>query len=255
MGFVKYVDLVNNHLMENQFEFIKQLHDCKDYKGLSYSCLRAVVHVITECIEYERYKIHFELMKKKVNLKQRIEDGNSQMLLALDEMKSLKLHPDHQIDVATLVDRNFYYKGLLNLFGHLMSPISHGRNKSPNPVDDLVSQYFFPDSYRNNEEKIYQVTKSIFDIIERGTRRSMLFETEADISKEEWAASTSTDLGDSMKKEVALKKIQILEERKRLAQSSNSKPGSKKRVLILGEGDEINGKSKTNKKTMSSLKH
>ena len=235
MVFVKYVDLVSDNLIDNRHHFVKQLMREK-YEDLSFSCLSAIARVIAECFDNERWQIHLDLMKETASEK-RIVEGKKRMLKAFKHMELLK-DREYPAKVAQLAKRTPFYEDLLHLFGNI---------HSPRPENELVTEFMFPESYRGNENKAHQVAKEIFDLIRDATLRSMSPKTEGDISKEEWAATTSNDRGLSLRKKIALKKLEMVQEYKELQKRSNNESHTKKHVSFSNENGS-NSNAKANKR-------
>ena len=211
MGLVKYIDLEDKKLIDNQHNFIMQLIG-KKYNDLSYSCVGCVVDVITQCLVEERFMISVDMIKDKTNECDKSTVRTARMLSILRDIDRLK-DPLHEINLTSLTCRTDYYEDILKLFRH---------RQAPEAMQELVLEYMFPESYRGNEDKIAQISHEIFDYIRYATTRSILIETEDDISKEEWAASVSNDPRDYLTKKRALSQLKILENKKQLINFDNS---------------------------------
>ena len=61
---MKYINLVDNKLIENKYDFVIQLINIR-HSDLSFSCLCSIVTVITECINKEWYKIDVNIAEAK----------------------------------------------------------------------------------------------------------------------------------------------------------------------------------------------
>ena len=218
MALVKYIDLEDNKLIDDQQHFVLQLINLR-YNDLSYSCLNSIVNDITGCIYKERYNININIAEEHIARNERKFEEKKRLLSSLNQMELMK-NPTIPVNIGGKTMSNIYYENLLVLFGH---------NELPITIQKLAKIYGFPLNYRHgNEGKITHITCSIFDIIKHATTRSLLLETEEDISKEEWTASASSDPKDKFTKKRAIEKLNILQARK----LNISKPISKNSVTF-----------------------